>query len=563
MPAEASRVNIVPPAVWARGASCRPAARGPAAPPTGATGITRILPPMLRRTVLILALLAGACSQTSAAGGDDTARIALGLPSGLDPAATGDAGSAAFIAQFFETLTTFDETLELRPALAESWRIEDGGRRVIFHLRPGLTFSDGSSLRAADVVRSWLRIIDPAAPSPLATLMLDVEGALEYITGNGDADDVGLTADEAANDVIVDLVRPAAEFVTVVASPTFGIVPPGVGTDADALLAGESFVVSGGDRLAEVTSDTMVLRANPAYWAGPPAIGEIIVVTDLGGASAVDAFQEGELDYAPISEFDASWIAYDQALGPQLREVPSLSTDFYGFDTSRPPFDDVRIRQAFAAAVDWRRIAFLAATDPDAVATSMVPPGIPGRSDRDVVPVHDPEAARALLVEAGFPGGQGFPDVTLLTGGSAYDEAVVSEIERELGVTLRSEVMDFETYFGRLDSDPPQMWLLSWVADYPGRNDFLGVLLGTGSTNNYGRWSSEEFDAAILEAGATTDEAAASAAYDRAEAVVQRDAPIIPISYGSGWALARDGLLGAGQNGMGALRFAGLAWGEP
>ena len=513
---------------------------------------------------MLVALLAGACSpQVPSAAADGTARIALGPPTSLDPAATGDAGSAAFTAQFFETLTTFDQSLELRPALAESWRIEDGGRRITFHLRPGLTFSDGSPLRAADVVRSWLRVIDPDSPSPLATLMLDVQGALEYISGNGNADDVGLTADGDANDVVVDLVRPAADFVTVVASPTFGIVPPGVGANASALQAGEAFVASGGYRLTEVTPSTMVLTANPAYWAGPPAIGEITVVNDLGGASGVDAFQAGDLDYTFISEFDASWIAYDPELGPQLREVPSLSTDFYGFDTSRPPFDDVKVRRAFAAAVDWRRIAVLAVSDPSGVATSMVPPGIPDRSDRDVLPEHDPDAARALLADAGFPGGAGFPDVTLLTGGSPYDEAVVSEIKRELGVTLHSEVMDFGTYFDRLDTDPPQMWQLSWVADYPGRNDFLGVLLGTGSTNNYGRWSSPAFDAAIAEAGGATDEATASAAYDRAEDIVQSDAPVIPVTYGTGWALARAGLLGAGQNGLGALRFAGLAWGEP
>jgi ABC-type transport system substrate-binding protein len=519
---------------------------------------------MLRRTVLLVVLFAGACSsQTPAAAGDGTARIGLGAPTSLDPAATGDSGSAALTAQFFETLTTFDESLELRPALAESWRIEDGGRRIVFRIRPGLTFSDGTPLRAADVVRSWLRVVDPAAPSPLATLMLDVKGAREYISGDGDANDVGLTADDGSNEVVVELVRPAAEFVTVVASPTFGIVPPGVGTDASALQAGEAFVASGGYRLTAQTPDTMVLSANPAYWAGAPAIAEITVVTDLGGASGVDAFEEDQLDYAFISESDAAWIAYDPDLGPQLREVPSLSTDFYGFDASRPPFDDVRVRRAFAAAVDWRRIALLASPDPTGVATSMVPPGIPGRSDRDVLPEHDPDVARALLADAGFPGGTGFPEVTLLTGGSPYDEAVVSEIKRELGVTLRSEVMDFGTYFDRLDTDPPQMWQLSWVADYPGRNDFLGVLLGTGSTNNYGRWSSPEFDAAIAEAVGTTDEAAASAAYDRAEDIVQSDAPVIPVTYGTGWALARDGLLGAGQNGLGALRFAGLAWDQP
>jgi oligopeptide transport system substrate-binding protein len=104
------------------------------------------------------------------------------------------------------------------------------------------------------------------------------------------------------------------------------------------------------------------------------------------------------------------------------------------------------------------------------------------------------------------------------------------------------------------------MWSLGWVADYPGPNDFLSVLLGTGQSNNYGHWSSAEFDAAIADAGATTDPATILAAYERAEAVVQRDAPAIPISNGSGWALARNGLLGASDNGLGFIRMAGLAW---
>jgi oligopeptide transport system substrate-binding protein len=152
--------------------------------------------------------------------------------------------------------------------------------------------------------------------------------------------------------------------------------------------------------------------------------------------------------------------------------------------------------------------------------------------------------------------------VTLLTGGSPYDEAVLAEIERELDIVVDVETMDFDTYFDRLDSEPPQMWFLSWVADYPGRNDFLGVLLGTGASNNYGAWSSPEFDAAIAEAGAAVDPAAAGAAYDRAEDIVQRDAPVVPVSYGTGWALSRTGLLGAAQNGMGIIRMAGLAWAD-
>jgi oligopeptide transport system substrate-binding protein len=201
-------------------------------------------------------------------------------------------------------------------------------------------------------------------------------------------------------------------------------------------------------------------------------------------------------------------------------------------------------------------------TDEAAVATSMVPPGIPGRSDRDVLPVYDPEAARAYLADAGFPGGTGFPEVTILSGGSPYDAAVIEQLERELGASVRSESMDFGTYFERLEIDPPQVWFLSWVADYPGRNDFLGVLLGSASSNNYGRWRSSEFDAAIDEAGSALDEAAANAAFDRAEDIVQRDAPVIPVTYGAGWALTRTELLGAGQNGMNIIRMAGLAWAD-
>jgi ABC-type oligopeptide transport system substrate-binding subunit len=88
------------------------------------------------------------------------------------------------------------------------------------------------------------------------------------------------------------------------------------------------------------------------------------------------------------------------------------------------------------------------------------------------------------------------------------------------------------------------------------------VLLESGATNNYGGWSSPEFDAAILDAVSTSDPAKAGEAYDRAEEIVRDEVPAVPLAYGTGWALARDGLLGAGANGLGSLRMAGLAWAE-
>lgn len=482
--------------------------------------------------------------------------IPAGQPTTLDPALQGDISSAAYSAQLYESLTAFDASLILRPALAGAWDISADGRRIVFHLRPGLTFSDGTALTSADVVQSWLRIIDPRHPSQLAALLQDVHGAADYLAGRQtDPASVGLHAE--ALDVSVDLDRPGVDFPAIVSSPTFGVVPPkvwrdGASTDATGIPSSGAYVVSA------ITATEYTLRANPDYWAGPPAITTVHLLTTLGGKSPVAAFQAGTVDYAAISPSDASWIRYDATLGPQLRTVPSLAVLYIGFTTDRPPFNDVRVRQAFAAAVDWARITELGSSGSDQPATSMVPPGIPGGGTQNWLPAHDPAAARQLLAAAGYPGGVGFPDVTFGTGGIGTAEGIAEDLHRELGVTVHLE--ELANHFARLQSAPPAMWSLGWVADYPGANDFLGVLLGTGSSNNYGRWTSPAFDAAIGDALAARDPSQATAGYERALGVVRDQAPVVPLSYGSGWALSRAGLLGAGQNGLGVLRLASLAW---
>ncbi|MEO5919332.1 MAG: peptide ABC transporter substrate-binding protein [Candidatus Limnocylindrales bacterium] len=505
--------------------------------------------------VLGLALGGGPLGAVASAASRDQVTIGGSLPTTFDPGLGSDIGSASATAQLFESLTAFDLSLTLRPALARSWDISDDGRRIVFHLRSGLTFSDGTPLTGADVVGSWLRIIDPDRPSQLASLLLDVRGARDYLAGrNRNPGDVGLVA--SGGDVTVDLDRPGADFPAIISSPTFGIVPAtvwrgGASVDRDGVAS------SGAYTLGPITESDFTLVANPRYWAGSPAIGTVRVLTTLNGRSPVSAFESGDLDYTEINSFDAAWIRYDQVLGPQLRSVPELSLSYLGFTTNRPPFDDVRVRQAVAAAVDWERVTALASSNGTVTATSMVPPGIAEGGTRNWLPAHDPDRARRLLSEAGFPGGSGFPILTFAPTGSP-GEAIAADLKRELGLTIRLE--DLTDHFGRLQADPPEMWTLGWIADYPGANDFLGVLLGTGSTNNYGRWSSVSFDAAIDDALATRDPAAALAAYERALTIVRDEAPVIPLSRGDSWALSRNGLLGADESGLGILRLAGLAW---
>lgn len=536
---------------------------GTARPATLAARLVAVLvAAALVAAILLGRLIAPTPTATSGPGAaaDGEVRVLAGAPATLDPAAQGDIASAAVTAQLFETLTAVDPSLAVRPALAQSWSVTDGGRRIDFALRSGLTFSDGSQLTSTDVVESWRRLLDPAAPSPLGSLLDDVAGAQAYRLGKSqDPASVGITATDPGH-IEVRLDRPASDFASIVAGASFGVVPPAVRHGDAAALEPGTFVGSGGYVLEAQTETELTLTANERYWAGAPPVPVVHVVTSIGGRSPVDAFSAGDLDYAPISDTDASWIAYDSTLGPQLRSVPAFGTTYYGFDTSRPPFDDARLRRAVAMAVDWKRIVTLGTSGTEVPATAMVPEGIPGRPDGTFGPTFDPAAGRALLADAGHAGGQGLGPITLLTSGLTYDAAVAAQLKANLGLDVRVEAMDFDGYQARLATDPPAIWAMSWIADYPGSNDFLGVLLGSDATNNYGRWRSPEFDAAIDAAGRATSAAAATASYRTAETIVARDVPVIPLSTGTSWALSRTGLLGAGQNGLGIVRFAGLAW---
>ena len=331
--------------------------------------------------------------------------------------------------------------------------------------------------------------------------MIDVKGARDHLAGRvTDPAAVGIRAD--GNDVIVDLERPGADFPAIVSSPTFGIVPASVWRDGGAGF-GASAVTSGGYTVTAVTDAEITLQRNEHYWAGPPAIGTAHLVLDIAGRNPITAFEAGDLDYTEVSVIDAPWIPYDRTLGPDLRAIPALTLTYLGLDTTTKPFDDPRVRQAFGAAVDWRKVVPLGALSGEVPADSMVPPGIPGGGSQDWLPAYDPDHARQLLAEAGYPNGAGLPPIHFAVGNAAIGTAIAADLERELHMHVERE--SFDDSLTRIETDPPNMWLTGWVADYVGPNDFLGVLLESDSSNNYGKWSSPAFDQAIADALATRD----------------------------------------------------------
>ena len=384
----------------------------------------------------------------------------------------------------------------------------------------------------------------PGRTSPLSSILDDVVGATEYTLGSITADEVGISA--SGNSLTVDFERPASYFPAVAAVPSLAVVPETIDELADGPDRRLDFVASGPYVPLDQELGEVRLTANAAYWAGPPPIERITVVTDDGGRSNVDIFEDEAVDWTPISPSDASWVRYDRRLGPQLRHTEEMSVDFLGFDTAAAPFDDPAARRAVAMAVDWRRLAQLGELDAE-VPTSIVPPGATGRSDGDYVLPYDPEAARRELAAAGYPGGEGFPTVSLSSYGVGPAEAIATDLARELGIEVDVELRPFAEHSALLDADTPSMWTLAWSADYPHAHDFLGLLLRGGSSANIGRWSDSDYDALIEAAAATSDPAEQRRHYDEAQEIVREQVPLIPLRYGSSWWLSREGLAGAGS----------------
>src|ERR1035437_6561651 len=185
---------------------------------------------MVVGSVLLIAMVLGtvaAWHPLTSAASRDSATVYGPAAASLDPAVQSDAGSAQVVTQLFESLTSIDSAAQVRPALASSWDATNGGKKIVFHLRAGLKFSDGTDLKASDVVGSWMRILSPTNPSQLASLLDGVTGARAYREGSGPKSAVGIHATNDT-DVEVDMDSAASDFPAIVSSPTRAVVPAGL-----------------------------------------------------------------------------------------------------------------------------------------------------------------------------------------------------------------------------------------------------------------------------------------------------------------------------------------------
>lgn len=508
---------------------------------------------MVGLAVLALAILATLPARPVTAAGPELRYLGGELKT-LDPAFITDAADVQLLLQLYAGLTRLDENGEPYPSLAESWTVSDDGRTYRFRLREGLRFSDGSDLTAEDVRRSWLRILDPATGSTAPDVLTLIEGAPQRLVG-GAEEDVAIDASDGRT-LEVRLRHPAAYFPAIAATPTAFVVPPRADASRDWQQVGD-FVGSGPYVAHRMEGDTLFLHANEAYVAGPPPLPVIHWLADIDG-DVPTAYADEEVDLAGIGSFDATWIAYDPDLGPALHAAAALNVQYFGFDTTRPPFDDERVRRAFALALDRPRLVELSEGSASVAASSVVPPALwPEGLEAD--DAHDPDEAVRLLDEAGYADRDDLGVITVNGAGLGVSPAVATWRE-VLDVSVSVETMEFADYLRALETSPPQVFTINWIADYPSPHALYSLLLLPDAASNYGGWTDATF-VELLEAASTAESGTEqAAAYRAVDAHVDAAAPVIPWSYGTSWWLARPGLRGLGNLTTGLLDFGRVSW---
>ncbi|MFN2243419.1 MAG: ABC transporter substrate-binding protein, partial [Anaerolineae bacterium] len=341
-------------------------------------------------------------------------RVHLACPATLDPTLATETYSGTLIEQLFCGLVELTPQIGIQPDVAHSWEVSEGGRRYVFRLRDDVCWSDGVQVTAGDFEFAWKRVLDPATRSPLASLLYDIAGARAFHRGECAKENVAVRAVEELT-LVVDLEAPTGHFLQLLThSSTYPLPAHAVQAYGESWSDADKIVTNGPFRLASWLQDaSIVLTYNPEYHGrrrGNVRQVDLSILPDGAWLARWQMYESDDLDIlnlmgCPALERDRARHRYPR----DYASAPELSTHYTGFVTSRKPFDDARVRQAFVLAINKERMndAVLGADSTPATG-GFIPVGMPGHSAGIGLP-YDPAQARDLLAEAGYPGGRGFP----------------------------------------------------------------------------------------------------------------------------------------------------------
>lgn len=468
-------------------------------------------------------------------------------PPTLDPVFATDTSSAEVLYNIVETLVTYDNEGDVVPQLAESWDISDDGLVYTFHLRKGVKFhaaieggtpteNGGREVTAYDWEWTFNYICDPEVNSPRAYFIDMVKGYQEYRDGKTDK----ISGIKAIDDYTlqIEITYPFAPFISVLAYQTFSVIPK-----EDVLKWGDQFafhpVGTGPFVFDEWVQDSkVVLKRNPNYWDTDengnqlPYLDEVVYQIIPEETMRWEEFEMGNLEKTDVG--DPFYLEAKKKYPDTFFERPMLGTYYYGMNVEKPPFDNKKVRQAMNYAINREVMLELVMNGRGTPAKGVLPPGMFGYNEDLKGYTYDPEKAKQLLEEAGYP--DGF-EVTLQYNTSQGHKRIAEALQAQyaqIGIKVKLQNVDWGTHLDSVERGEVPFFRMGWVADYNDPDNFLYVLLNSeniGPQGNYSRYHNPVFDQLTKEGRLETNPEARRKLYQEAEQIVVEDAPWVFIYH--------------------------------
>ncbi len=485
--------------------------------------------------VFLLALAVPGC-QGMPAGGE---LILFGYePTTLDPALSSDTTSASYIIEIFSGLVTLNGDLEVVPDIAESWDISADDKTYTFHLRDGVRFHNGKEVTASDFKYSLERAADPETGSPVAEAYLgDIVGFKERLWGEADEVSGVRAIDDKTLEITID--APKAYFLAKL-------------THSTALVVDEENVESGGNwmenpngtgpfKLGEWREgERIVLERNEHFYGDVAKLGR---GTFLFAGNPMMMYENGQIDITQVGAANIERVLDPtNPLNRELVIAPELSIWYIGFNTAMPPFDDVKVRQAFSHAVDKDKIVEILLKITVSPADGILPLGMPGYNEELEGLSYDVARAQQLIAESSY--GDDLPPIVLSVPGSCAavsptTEAIAWMWQENLGVEVAIEPVEWETFLNDLWEQSFQAFEVGWVADYPDPENFLDLLFYSESVENHTAYSNPHVDQLLEEARVESDVDSRLGMYQEVEQTIVDDAPWLPLWFGRSYFLVK------------------------
>ncbi len=503
---------------------------------------------------------------------DQTLRINLSAePPTFDPAQAQDSQANTVLKLMYEGLTRMDEAGEAQPAAAEKWDID--GTKYTFHLRKDAKWSNGDPVTANDFLFAWERVLSPnTTPAPpYAYQLYYLKNAQEYNEGKiTDFSQVGVKAVDDYT-LEVELTGPTPYFLGLTSFYTFFPVHQSVKNDDKWAVEASKMIVNGAFTLTEWTKgQTIDVTKNENYWDKDSIkLSKITMSLVNSGATELTSYKNGELDRAghPNGEIPTDQIPILQKeLKDELHVKGTASTYYYEFNVTAKPFDNAKIRKAFAMSIDRQAIVDKVTLGGQIPAFGFIPPGIKGVSEefrtenKDDYFTENVEEAKKLLEEGMQEAGYTkLPEITLIYNSSEAHKkialAAADMWKKNLGVDVKTENQEWAVFLENRRSLNYQIARAAWSADYNDPMTFIDMWTSNSGNNDSG-FKNEEYDKLVNEAKSLEDNAKRNENFKKAEEIlIKENQVLLPVYYYTNVSVEKPYLKGIVLDFSGAIDY--------